>query len=135
MLETVMKKVSDALKSAGEIPVYTVFDNIPIDSKSEIPFTVISVDRFESTPPIYGYNSVFVPYTATVGISLIAPLGADVPGLYSFADRRILPVIGKIGGLQCKFGSISLKKDSNLNRMVMKIDFTAQGIKKISRGA
>lgn len=130
-----MKKVSDALKRAGEIPVYTVFDNIPLDKKSEIPFTVISVDRFESASPIYGYNSVFVPYTATVGISLIAPLGVDVTELYSFADMRILPVIGKIGGLQCKFGNISLKKDSNLNRMVMKIDFTAQGIKKISRGA
>lgn len=133
MLETVISAVADALEKYSRIKAYSAFDNIPIERKTAEPITVISVRRLESTAPIYTDVNFCIPFTASAGISLVAPLDTDMTSLCAFMDSRILPAIARISGVTCSLGDLSFKRDSNISRSVMTIEFKASGIRKYRR--
>lgn len=133
MLETVLSQITKELKNAGLSRVYTVFDNIPADIKGGGVFAVVEIERFESTAPIYSEYSVFMPFRADAGISLIAPATMNMAQLYDVFDRFVLPLADSMGSLTCSLKSAAVKKDGNIGRLVLKAEFSVSGISKHER--
>lgn len=133
MLKTILSQITDELKNAGVSEVYTAFDNIPMDKKGREIFTVVGIDGFESSAPIYSEYTIFLPFKAEVGISLIAPLSMDMARLYGVFDSDIMPLIDRLGSLTCSLRNITIKNDANIKRLVLKARFSVSGISKLER--
>lgn len=132
MLKTILSQIVSSLKSNGVSEAYTVFDAIPVSRKGEI-YTVASVEGFESTAPIYSDLRIFLPFKAEAGISVIAPVSAGMAELYDYFDSFILPIIEQMGSLTASLKSVSMKKDSNINRLVLKANLSVSGICQLER--
>lgn len=135
MLKTIVDRLSQELKKNGIEKVYTVFDNIPIEKKGRDIFTVIGVESFESSSPIYSEYSVFLPFKAEASISLIAPQNFTMAELYDFFDAKILSVIKDMGSLTCSLRNLTMKNDTNISRMTLKIRFSVSGISRLERSS
>ena len=134
MLETVMSRISSALETYGGINAYTAFDCAPINRKGIRPITVISVEKLECSAPIYDTASLYIPFTASAAVSVWAAPRTDMLSLCGMFDNKIIPSLSQIAGLSCSMGELSFRTDTNLNRVVMKLNFTARGIKKYAWG-
>jgi len=135
MLKTVIDQIAHELESTGIETVYTAFDYIPIEKKGKEIFTVVGIDNFESSTPIYSEVSVFLPFKAEAAISLIAPKDMTMIQLYDFFDSKVLPAIKNTGSLTCSLRNLSMKNDSNINRLVLKVKFSVSGISKLERSS
>lgn len=133
MLKTILSQITDELKNAGVSEVYTAFDNIPMDKKCGGIFTVAGIDSFESSAPIYSEYTIFLPFRAEAGISLIAPLSMDMARLYDVFDSEVMPLMDRLGSLTCSLRNITMKNDANIKKLVLKARFSVSGISKLER--
>ncbi|MBE6855959.1 MAG: hypothetical protein IJO99_05490 [Ruminococcus sp.] len=132
MIKDILNQISSSLSSFGVNSVYTAFDNIPI-SKKESRYIVVSVDSFETASPIFSDLSIFLPYKAVAELSVIAPCTSSLAELYDYFDSKLLPLMDKLGSLTSALRGVSMKYDSNINRLVMKIQLSVSGISRIER--
>lgn len=135
MLKTILSQITEELKNAGISEVYTAFDNIPMDKKGICIFTVAGIESFESSAPIYSEYSIFLPFKAEAGISLIAPLSMNMAQLYDVFDREVMPLIKNLGSLTCSLRNITIKNDANIKKLVLKARFSVSGISKLERSS
>lgn len=135
MLKSILSQISDELKKGGIREVYTAFDSIPIDKKGSGIYTVASIESFESAAPIYSEYHIFLPFKAEAGISLIAPQTMNMAQLYEYFDSNILPLMDRLGSLTCSMKGITMKNDSNIRRLVLKVGFSVSGISQLERSA
>ncbi len=135
MLKNILSQVAGELEKCGAGKVYTAFDNLPLESKGKDIITVVSVDSFDCSAPIFSQYTVFLPFKSEVGISLIAPLSMNMAQLYEYFDCNILPIMDRLGSITCSMRNITMKNDANLNRLVLKLKFSASGISKLERSS
>lgn len=133
MLKTILAQLSQELEGCGVPQVYTAFDNFRLDKKGRGVITVVSVDSFESTTPIYSDSCIFLPFKGEAEISLIAAEGMTLQQLYNFFDEKVLPVAENGGRLRCSLKNLSVKRDSNICRLVMKVRLSVSGICRLER--
>lgn len=132
MIKNILSQISEALASFGITSVYTAFDNIPV-SKKESRYIVVSVNSFETASPIFSDRTIFLPYKAVAELSVIAPCTSALAELYDYFDSELLPLMDKLGSLTSSLRGVSMKYDSNINRLVMKIQLSVSGISRIER--
>lgn len=133
MLKYIIEQLSAELKDCGVKEVYTAFDNIPADSKGGEPYTVVSVEGFESTAPIYTDSYLYIPFKADACISLVAPRSVTMAQLYDRFDREILPVVEKIGSMKCTLKNLTMKYDTNMRKTVLKMRLCVSGLSRLER--
>lgn len=133
MLKTVVEKIHAELNSNGVENVYTCFDNIPISSKGNGIFTVVGVEEMESSAPIFSQYTIFLPFKAVASVSLIAPKNFSMAQLYQYWDDNIIPIIHNIASLTCGVKSITIKPDSNINKLTFKVKLSVSGIHQMTR--
>lgn len=135
MLKNILSQIVSVLEESGVNKVYTAFDNLPLESKGRDIITVVSVDSFESSAPLYSEYNIFLPFKAEIGISLVAPLSMSMAQLYDYFDSNILPLMDKLGSLTCNMRNLTMKNDANLHKLVLKLRFSATGISKLERSS
>ena len=133
MLKTIVEKIHTELVSNGVENVYTCFDNIPISSKGSGIFTVVGVEEIESSAPIFSQYTIFLPFKAVASISLIAPKNFTMAQIYQYWDDNIIPLIRNISSLTCGIKSISIKPDSNINKLTLKVKLSVSGNHQMTR--
>lgn len=134
MIKTVINKIIEQLKESGINEVYSFFDNISVAQKGNGIYNIVGIECFESSVPIYSMYYYFIPFRAEASISVTASTGCNASELYDYFDSKILPVIKNISGMSCIIRNITLKKDDNINRMVLKLRFSVAGTSQIERG-
>ena len=132
MLKNILAQITDALKALGMENIYTAFDNIPV-SKKESRYMVLSVKSFEAYAPIFSDISLFLPYKATAELSVIAHDTCTMAELYDYFDSELLPVMDKLGSLTSSLRGISMKYDTNIGRLVMKVTLSVSGVSRLER--
>lgn len=132
MIKEIIAEVTEKLKAAGNIKVYSAFDNIPAECKKGV-YAVVSMKSFESTAPIFSEHFVYIPVKAKTEISLLAPPDTTAAELYEIFDSNILPLADSMAGMSCSLSSLAIKADSNLNRLVLKSEFSISGISRFER--
>lgn len=133
MLSKIIKTVSDGLISGGVFPVYNAFDNVLLEKKCKGIFTIVEISSFESSSPIYSPYTVFLPFKAEVTIKATAPQDYPIETLYSFYDEKVSPAINKLTGLNGSLKDLSIKYDSNINRLVLSAKLLTSGITRVER--
>lgn len=135
MLRTVLDRISQELENSGAENIYTSFDYIPIEKKGKDIFVVAGVENYESSAPIYSEYSIFLPFKSAASISLIAPQSTPMVKLYDYFDSIILPALKNMNSLTCSLSDVSMKNDTNINRMVLKARFRVSGISRLERSS
>lgn len=133
MLRQLMAEVAGKLRQSGASHVYSAFDAVDIQRKPRSIFTVIDVSSFESGTPIYSQYTVYLPFKAELAIRITAPECWTMEQLYSYFDRYIAPAAESMSGLNCSMRSITMKPDSNINRLVMTVKLSAGGVIRTER--
>lgn len=133
MLEQILNETITRLQANGIETVFSVYDSIPISSKGSGIFTVAGIDSFESSAPIHTEYKIYLPFRADAGITLIAPLSCTMAELYDYFDAYVLPLAESSGSLSFALRSAAMKTDSNINRLVLKAEFSVSGITAFER--
>ncbi|MBQ8296606.1 MAG: hypothetical protein IJX77_02345 [Ruminococcus sp.] len=133
MLRTVLDKIAEKLVENGIPKVYSAFDNIPVENKGREIFTVVGIESYESFSPIYSEYNVFLPFKAEASVQLIAPQSFTMTQLYDYFDSYVMPIAGNMGSLTCSLKKLSMKNDSNISRLVLKVQFSVTGISRLER--
>lgn len=134
MLKNVLNKITAELRSNGVENVYSCFDTIPISSKGNDIFTIVGIEGLESSSPIFSPSTVFLPFKAEVSVSAAAPKSFTMAQLYTYCDENIIPVIKNIASLSCSIRNLSIKPDSSINKLTLKIKIQVSGIHRFARG-
>lgn len=135
MLKNVISEISLALADKGAEHIYSAFDNIPVNYKGREIFNVVGVESFESSAPIYSQYTVYIPFKAEAAVSVAAPPDYPAEKLYSYFDEHILPAFESISSLTCSLKKLVIKKDSAIDRLVLKVNFSVSGITRLERSA
>ncbi len=135
MLNKIISVINNTLKEAGAENVCSAFDCRSLEQKGRKTLVVTSVDKLECSTPVFTEYFVYMPFRADVGITLAAPLSEDSGRLFDYFERVIAPAFGSLGSLDCRLTAVSVKKDSNINRLVLKAVYSAKGIQKTEREA
>ena len=133
MLTDVLNSIKNELTDAGVTNVYTIFDAVPIEKKGRNFFTTVGVSSFETSAPIYTEFTVFIPFKAEIEIRVTARESGELAALYSYYDSNIEPVLNQLSNLSSRICRMSLKHDTNINRLVLNVGFSINGIRKIER--
>ena len=135
MLKDIIDSVAEALSESGVDEVYSAFDAIPIDNKSKSFFTTVGISAFESSVPIYTYFMIYLPFKAELEINVTAPKNISMEQLYSYYDEKIQPVVHRLEGLSCSVKKLSLRYDTNVQRLVLCARLSASGMTKFERSS
>ncbi|MBR1591656.1 MAG: hypothetical protein IJ666_01415 [Ruminococcus sp.] len=133
MITDVLNNVKNELTDAGVQNVYTIFDAVPVEKKGRGFYTIVGVSSFETSSPIYTEFTVFIPFKAEIEIKITAREASELAALYGYYDRNIEPVLNRLSNLSSRISRMSLKHDTNINRLVLNVGFSVNGIKKIER--
>ncbi|MBQ6180208.1 MAG: hypothetical protein IJK31_00790 [Ruminococcus sp.] len=133
MLRQLMEEAASRLRESGTTHVYSAFDAVDIQKKTRSIFTVIDVSSFESSTPIYSLTTVYLPFKAELLFRVTAPECWTMEQLYEYFDQYIAPAVETMSDMNCSLRSITLKPDSNINRLVMNVRISAGGVIKTER--
>lgn len=133
MLREIIDNIIAKFTENGAEPVYSAFDARAVSKKGGGIFTVVGISSFESSPPIYSPYTVYIPFKSELEISITAPDGYSMVELYDYYDSKIAPTVFELSGLTCELSRMSVKFDSNIQRLVMNIRIAASGITKLER--
>lgn len=133
MLNTIIGNVSAALRDAGAQPVYSAFDAIPVERKTKDIYTIVGVESFASTAPVFSQYVVYVPFKAEISIKAAAPPDTPASALFAYYSRYIAPAVGELSGLECSLKDLTVKFDSNIQRLVLSAVLSAGGITRTER--
>lgn len=135
MIREVINDVIAKLQANGVDAVYSAFDAKPVSSKEKGLFTVVGIGGFESFTPIYSPYTVFLPFKAEIDINVTAAAKMSVADIYKLYDEKIQPVVSEMSGLTCSLTKMSIRFDSNIQRLVLTAKLAASGITKIERSS
>ncbi|MBR2284243.1 MAG: hypothetical protein IJ874_07480 [Ruminococcus sp.] len=130
MLKDIIDEITEELTAAGVTGVYSAFDAKAAERKGFGFFTVVGIDSLNAFKPVYAGDVIYIPFRAEVGLDITAPEDGAADKLYSYFDREILPVICGSSGTAFRPGDITIKHDSSINRLVLKVKLTAEGAQK-----
>ena len=133
MLNTIIDRVIRELRSFGSDPVYSAFDAIPAEKKSNGIYTVVGIEAFESTAPVYSPYIVYLPFRADISVKVTAPPDVPLGTLYGYYSTKTAVAIGELSGLSCSLKKLTVKYDSNISRLVLTAVLSAGGITRIER--
>ena len=133
MIKDIIENITEKLINGGIAPVYNAFDAVPVSNKDKCIFTVIEVESFESTAPIYSLFTVFTPFKAEISLKITAPENYSIAQLYEYYDKKAVPAINEFSSMSCYLSGISIKFDSNINRLVLTAKIPAAGMIKTER--
>ena len=129
IIDDIIEKLAENLVS----PVYSAFDARALDRKGISFFTIVGINSFESTQPIYSQYKVYIPSKAEIELTVAAPDSFSMAELYDYYDTNIAPVVFEMSGLTCTLSRMSVKFDSNIQRLVLCVRLAASGITSTER--
>ncbi len=135
MIDGIIREITEKLSQNGVTPVYSAFDAVAVDRKNRGFFTVINMGSFELQTPIYSEFTAFVPYRADIDIIVTAPENYRMEKLYEYFSDNVQPTVMKFSGMNCSLRKISIKHDSNINRLVLTAKLSVSGMNKFERGS
>lgn len=133
MINSIIQEIIRKLSHNGTIPVYSAFDAVSVERKNRGFFTVVGLSSFELQTPIYSEFTIFVPYKADIDINVTAPENYSMNKLYQYFSDNIKSDIMEISGMNCTMKKISMKHDSNINRLVLTARFSVSGMDRLER--
>ena len=133
MLKDVIDKVINVLKKNGVNDVYSAFDNISTESKGKHIYSVVGVSEFESSTPVYSLSYIYLPFKTELEIKVTGSKDISMTELYDYFDENIQPAIDDMTDLNCSLKKLSVRYDSNIQRLVLTIRIAANGLNKIER--
>ncbi|SHM75007.1 hypothetical protein [Ruminococcus flavefaciens] len=133
MLRDIINDVISKLRACGIDAVYSAFDAADISKKEKELFTVVGIGGFESSTPIYSPSYIYIPFRADIEIRITASKNSSADDIFLFYDENIEPVIADMSGLTCSLSKMSIKFDSNIQRLVLTVVLSARGITKTER--
>lgn len=128
MIDNIIKNIKSLLLSDDYKAVYSSFDNIPYYNKNKGISTYIGIPEFETRNPIYALNTVFIPFSGCLEISVAASLDCSADSLFSFFGEYILPRLSDSEFHIYEVKKITLKPDTNIKRLVLKCQLRISGI-------
>ena len=134
MLRDIIDDIIEKLAENHVYPVYSAFDGRALDRKGREFFTVVGISAFESSTPIYSQYMVYLPFKSELELSVTAPDSSSMEELYEYYDNNIAPVIFDMAGLTCSLSKMSIKFDTNIQRLVLSVKLRVSGITKFERG-
>ena len=135
MLREIMNDIIDKLTNSGVTAVYSAFDAVDIAKKEKGIFTIVGIDGYEAFTPVYSQFYVYIPFRADIEMCITAQKGTSSDDIYLFYDEKIEPVLADMCGLTCSLSKMSIKFDSNIQRLVLTAKLSASGITKIERSS
>lgn len=133
MITSIINEIIQQISQDNTIPVYSAFDAVSLDRKNRSFFTVVGLNSFELQTPIYSEFIIFIPYKAEVDIDVTAPENYSLQSLYEYFSDKIKPSVTEISGINCSVKKISIKHDSNINRLVLNAKFSINGMDRLER--
>lgn len=133
MIDSIIKEITEKLSQNGVTPVYSAFDAVAVDRKNRGFFTIVNMGSFELQTPIYSEFTAFVPYRADIDIIVTAPENYRMEKLYEYFSDNVQPAVMKFSGMNCSLRKISMKHDSNINRLVLTAKLSVSGMGKFER--
>ena len=133
MLNSIISQVITELKAFGAEPVYSAFDAVPVTRKTDGIYTIVGIESFERTAPVYSPFIVYIPFSSEISIKVTAPQDCPLEMLYSYYAEKVSPAVGELTGLSCRLKKLTAKYDSNLCRLVLTAVLDAQGITRVER--
>lgn len=121
------------LRRQGVEDICSAFDAKAIDHKGSGFFTVVGFSAFEASSPIYSPYTVYMPFRAEADIKVTAPRSSSMTELYDYYDSRISNTVEEMSGLTCRLSGMSIKFDSNIQRLVLDVRLAVSGITRIER--
>ena len=134
MITSIISEIIKQISQNNSIPVYSAFDAVSIERKNREFFTTVGLNSFELQTPIYSEFTIFIPYKAEININVTAPENYSMQKLYDYFSDNIKPSINQISDMNCSIRKISMKHDSNINRLVLIAGLSVSGIDKLERG-
>ena len=132
-MRELINEIIAKLRRQGVEDVYSAFDAKAVDHKGSGFFTVVGFSAFEASSPIYSPYTVYMPFKAEADIKVTAPQSSSMTELYDYYDSRISKAVEEMSGLTCRLSSMSVKFDSNIQRLVLDVRIAVSGITKIER--
>ena len=134
MLKDIIDSVIAKFNAHGLNSVYSAFDALPVESKGNDIYSIVGVSEFESSTPIYSLSYIYLPFKTQIEIKITGSKNTSMASLYNYFDTYIQPVINDMADLNCSLKKISVKYDSNIQRLVLAINLSASGMSKFERG-
>jgi hypothetical protein len=132
MLKTIIDSVVEKFEDAGVENVYSSFDACPVEKKGSL-FTVVGIGALETSAPIYTLAYAYIPFKYGADINVTASKSMSADELCSYYQRDIEPVLLSMTDLECSLKKLSLKFDSNIQRLVLNVKADICGITRIER--
>ncbi|MBR4626856.1 MAG: hypothetical protein IKO47_04025 [Ruminococcus sp.] len=133
MLNSIIERVVRELRTYGSDPVYSAFDAESVEKKGKGIYTIVGVEAFESTAPVYSPYVVYIPFRADISVKVTAPPEFPMSRLFDYYSTKTAVAVGELSGLDCSLKKLSVKYDSNINRLVLTALLSSGGITRIER--
>lgn len=133
MIKDIINIITKKLSSSNLGAVYSAFDAAAIHRKGKGIFTVVGISSFESLSPIYSKYTIFIPFKAEAEINITAPENCTMLSLYDYYEESVEPALLELSGLNSSVKSAAIKFDSNIQRLVLTVKISLNGISRSER--
>ena len=133
MMRELINDIIVKLSRQGVEDIYSAFDAKAVDHKGGGFFTVVGFNSFEASSPIYSPYTVYMPFKAEADIKVTAPKSSSMTELYDYYDSRISKTVEGMSGLTCRLSGMSVKFDSNIQRLVLDVRLAVSGVSRTER--
>lgn len=132
MLKEILESIKEKFTEKGIRNVYSAFDAYPAAKKGEL-FTVIGIGAFETAQPVYSQFSIFLPFRTEIELNITARRDMSMDSLYNYYCESIEPVLTGMADMNCTLKKMSVKFDSNIQRLVLNVRMSASGMNRMER--
>lgn len=133
MLKEILDSIVSQFTEKGVQNVYSAFDAYPVEKKGGI-FTIIGIGAFETAPPIYSQFSIYLPFKTEFEINVTGTKNMSMQAIYTYYCDNIEPVLKSMTDMNCSLRKMTVRFDSNIQRLVLTIKLSASGMDRTERG-
>ena len=132
MIKEILDSIVSRLNAADVENVYSAFDALPADKKGDI-FTIVGIGAFETCAPVYSHYSIYLPFRTEIDLNLTARRDTSMEALFNVYCESVEPVLMSMTDMKCSLKKMSIRFDSNIQRLVLNVKLSASGMSRIER--
>lgn len=133
MINLIINKIIENLSGNGIKNIYSAYDAKSAEKKGKDFYILAGLESLEMHKPIYSEITLFVPYEAEISLNITAPENYSMQKLYEYFSEKIKPAVMDFPEIDCYIKKITMKHNSQINRLVLCVRLSVSGIEKSER--
>lgn len=119
MLKEIVEQVIDCIKGSDIKEVFPTYDGLLLEHQGRELVTFVGINGLSAGQPVYSSDKIYCPFTADILVKVTVPQYCNSYMLYDFFCDTVLSRLVESELIYQGIKSVSIRYDSNINRLAL----------------